>query len=953
MFQLMGIFLPLGIQAADKRNVKVAFFPMDGYHIKENGGSYDGMDVQYLNALCEYADWNIEFVECESWDEALELLANQNVDLVGSAQFSEERAKIYQYASLSSGYTFGAIAAQGDSLLAYEDFEAMKKITFGMVKTYVRKNEFLQYMKDHGIADPKLNMYDSTADLLQALEEGQIDAYIHTFTEVRQGHRLLGRFAPMPFYYITYQGNDDVLRELNQAIADLKISRPELETELMNRYYHSRLDKTVVFTTEEKTYIESQKEIVVGYLDGHYPFCYQVEGECQGIAREMFDAKLSYAGLNVQYKKYDQAKQAREALNAGEVDLLSYCTDTKEQLSEYGFQMIKEYIQIPLVIAMKEDSTLAEAQVLATVPYLKGEAATAFDQGEVRLELYSTQQECLDAVAKGEADAVLCDGYLSEYLMGTDFSYSKIKIKSVLNREHGISIAVRADDIELAGILGKTIELIDAKTVNEYLLKNNVHSQISLERFLRNHSVEIIILLMVLMMAVVLVAYHMIRNSRKIQKLMYKDTGMDIWNLNYLIYQGETKLLPERRTRQCAVVCVNISQFRRYNVIYGWNAGQKLLETVAVNLQERISDKDEICARNQGDRFVLLLNYQSQEALTERLRQMEQQIEQVIYQDTENHMTLQMGVYLIPSENSDMRLAVNYATQAVEYIKDSRLNDVMVYDQLLEQTLKQRHEREKLLEAVEIENHFVTYYQAKVDIRSEKVVGAEALVRFLDPTADGQVRSPGFFIPYYEQTGRVTEIDFFVLECVCRMIQRRRMEGKPVVTVSCNFSRMHFIKPDFPERFEEVLERYQVPKELIEVEMTETIVVEELQQQMVRQTIEMLRSKGVRLSIDDFGSGYSSLGIFEQIPASVIKLDRSFLLNRQDRSRQVTIMKGIVNLAAELEAQIVCEGVETDNDVELMREIGAYVAQGYRYAKPVPEEVFEERLDSDAKINPM
>ena len=98
----------------------------------------------------------------------------------------------------------------------------------------------------------------------------------------------------------------------------------------------------------------------------------------------------------------------------------------------------------------------------------------------------------------------------------------------------------------------------------------------------------------------------MIKDSRKIQKLMYKDTGMDIWNLNYLIYQGETKLLPERKTRQCAVVCVNISQFRRYNVIYGWNAGQRLLETVARNLQDCISAKDEICARNQGDRFVLL-----------------------------------------------------------------------------------------------------------------------------------------------------------------------------------------------------------------------------------------------------------------------------------------------------------------------------------------------------------
>ncbi|MCH5257883.1 MAG: EAL domain-containing protein, partial [Lachnospiraceae bacterium] len=105
--------------------------------------------------------------------------------------------------------------------------------------------------------------------------------------------------------------------------------------------------------------------------------------------------------------------------------------------------------------------------------------------------------------------------------------------------------------------------------------------------------------------------------------------------------------------------------------------------------------------------------------------------------------------------------------------------------------------------------------------------------------------------------------------------------------------------------------------------------------------------KGVRISIDDFGSGYSSLGVFEQIPASVIKLDRSFLLNQEDRGRQVKIMRGIVNLGKELEAQIVCEGVETDNDVELMQEIGAYVAQGYRYSKPIPEDEFEKRLDEN------
>jgi EAL domain-containing protein (putative c-di-GMP-specific phosphodiesterase class I) len=181
------------------------------------------------------------------------------------------------------------------------------------------------------------------------------------------------------------------------------------------------------------------------------------------------------------------------------------------------------------------------------------------------------------------------------------------------------------------------------------------------------------------------------------------------------------------------------------------------------------------------------------------------------------------------------------------------------------------------------------------------------------------------------------------------MLRRRLDQGEAVVTISCNFSRLHFIKPDFAQRFENVLNEYQIPKELVEVEITETMVVEEMEAKTAEQTLEDLHRRGIRLSIDDFGSGYSSLGVIEKIPASVIKLDRSFLLNQEDRDRQVKIMKSIVDLAGNLGAQIVCEGVETDADVDLMREIGARVAQGYRYSKPVPETEFENRLSHEIK----
>lgn len=340
----------------------------------------------------------------------------------------------------------------------------------------------------------------------------------------------------------------------------------------------------------------------------------------------------------------------------------------------------------------------------------------------------------------------------------------------------------------------------------------------------------------------------------------------------------------------------------------------------------------------------MLLNYADEEAFMERIRKLRETVEAWILSDTDNHMLLQMGIYNIPQEDSDLRLAINYATQALEFAGNNKGTEVKVYDEELERLIKERHKREKLLESVDVNKDFVTYYQPKVDIRNGKIVGAEALVRFLDPTEGGAVKAPGFFVPYYEQTGRITEIDFFVYESVCKMLRRRLDEGLPVVTISCNFSRMHFIKPGFPERFVEILERYQISKELIEIEITETLIVEKLQQHMVKKTLDELNEKGIRLSIDDFGAGYSSLGVFEQIPASVIKLDRSFLLNQEDHDRQVKIMRGIVKLTEELEAQIVCEGVETEADVDLMKEIGAYVAQGYFYSRPVPEEEFERKL---------
>lgn len=951
----LAAFVVTGLSyARERRTVKVAFFPMDGYHIFGEGGTYGGMDVDYLNLLSRYAEWKVEYVVCSSWDDALEKLKNHDVDLVGSAQYSEARAEIFDYADLASGYTYGVIATNSGSTIAYEDFDAMSDITFGMVKTYVRRAEFLRYLADHGINRPRIREYETTRDLQNALGIGEVDAMVHTFMEIKEGQRLIGRFAPKPIYYITWKGNDAVLRELNGAIADLKFNHPELESDLMNEYYESKLDKAVLLTTAEQEYLRQRQELVVGYLDGHYPFSYaHIEtGEFAGLSRDVLENALLWTGVKLTYRQFADHEEAYAALRAGEIDIQAYCIQGANPEKADDVRLLSAYAHLPLVLVTKGNRSLDRIDTLATVTSFSSIVDQVVDISPSSIVVSNSQQECLELLADGEVHAVLCDGYLAESQLRTVWQYQNLTISRVLSVDHSAHMVVsEEEDLRLEQILAKTVAEITVKDINKYTLEENIYPLLNLNTFVRNNSFVIVSSLLVLIAVIVFTAIYMLRNSRRIQKLMYKDPAMDIWNMNYLYFMGEKWIQADRRVRY-AVVSLNTSKLRSYNIIYGWEAGQQLLDIVKDTLEKCVDDSKEICARNFAGRFVLLLNWTDWDFFMERLEKIQQLIETIVLSKTETRMLIPMGVYEVSVQEQSLRKAVNCANQAMELALDSDkyYNHIAVYDSNVDVMMTERHQREKLLESVDIDENFVAYYQHKVDIRTGLIVGAEALARFVDPTANGMIRSPGFFVAYYEQTGRIVEVDFHVMESVCKMLRKRMDEGKKVVPISCNFSRMHFAKPGFVERFESILDKYQISKELVEVEITETLVMEELQEKMIRETLEVLKERGIRLSIDDFGAGYSSLGSFVHVPASTIKLDRSFLLNNENPIRQLKIMRGIVRMSEELDAEIVCEGVETQGDLELMKQIEAYVAQGYYYSKPQPQTEFEKNLDAQYPV---
>lgn len=933
-----------------KQTVRVGCFPMQGYHNMDEDGNVTGMDADYLEEVCRYTGWDLEFVPCDSWDDALEKLADHELDLVGSAQYSVERAAKYRYASLSSGYTYGMLAVRGDSPYAYEDFEQMKDLTYGMVKGYVRATEFMQYMSAHRITDVKLKTYENTAELADALESGEIDVFVHSFMEIRDGWRVMGRFAPMPFYYISYQGNEALLTELNQAIADIKMKSPELENDLLVKYYESRMEQNLLLTLDEKEYIERTKPLVVGYLEDQYPFSYESDGTCRGLARSALDEVAESTNLSFTYKKVKDFETAHQQLLDGNIDIFCYSGGHEEDFDEEGLALTESYAAMPRVLVMKADQMSEPLRLIAMTAHSDDEQNVYGDSDEMEVVYYNNDKSCLNAVSEGSVDAAVCDSYLAAYLLSTNAKFADLKVQNALSGDHSIYMAVRGDNNSpLVSILNKELPKISDKDVNDYMLQDDFYSSMSIQRFVEQNSMAIIGCVILFALLLVFILGYMLYNSNHIRKLTYKDTDLNVWNQSYFMYRAK-QMLGRRdnliTNHAYAVAYTNINQFSRYNTLYGWNKGQRLLE-ICVEVLSQMLDRREMYARSYRDHFIIFAEYSNRENLEAHWRSMEDKISERIYSETGVHIMITMGVCYIPIGDNDLQKALAYAIQAADNLKDFHKNEIQVYDENLLQNLKDIHEREKLLESVEIsEEYFTTFYQAKVDIRSEQVVGAEALIRFKDPSAEGMIRSPYFFVPYYEEVGRITEIDFFVLESVCRLQRQRMQEGKRVVPISCNFSRLHFTNDGFPDKFSAVLEKYGVSKDLIEVEITETLVVDEMQAQTAKRTIDELHRRGIRLSIDDFGSGYSSLGVFETIPASVIKLDRSFLTNNEDHNRQVKIMSNIVHLARDLDAQIVCEGVESEKDIELMQEIGANIAQGYRYSKPVSRWEFEQRLDS-------
>lgn len=400
-------------------------------------------------------------------------------------------------------------------------------------------------------------------------------------------------------------------------------------------------------------------------------------------------------------------------------------------------------------------------------------------------------------------------------------------------------------------------------------------------------------------------------------------------------FESNVRDLILHSSKSIACIQFDISRFKIINDIYGERMGDQILQFIKDNLAE-ICNETQYYLNLRSDVFVVLSEFQQESELDELVRQIQTRCN--MFKNIK--LTYSIGVYIVNDRKMDLRQIEDRAAMARKKAKGNMMNNVLYYQEEFKEMLYIRNFIEESLPSAIDEKQFQMYLQPKYSIVQNHIVGAEALVRWQHP--DRGMIYPNEFIPVIEENGYIKKVDYYIWKEACNFLKRCEQAGIKNCPVSVNVSRLHLTDTVFMDYLARTIHEAGIPKEQLELEITETIGDEQ-----ISNMAELLKHQGYKLLMDDFGSGYSSLNILLETPFDVIKLDKKFMENMMVSEKGRLILEYVVAMADKLGLELLAEGVETEEQVKLLRKIGCDNVQGYYYAKPMPVEDFFELLQKD------
>ena len=933
------------------KTVRVGWYD-SSFNTMDKTGRRSGYGYEYQMKIASYAGWNYEYVT-GSWSDLMEMLENGEIDMLSDVSYKPEREEKMLYPLLPMGTEeYYLFMAPGNSEISSSDYSTLNGKRVGVNKGSIQTDFYQEWAEQNGVDAELIEVTCTEDESLSMLERGDLDAYVTVDSFVNPERAVPAcKVGSSDFYFAVSKSRPDLLSDLNNAMSRVQDEDRYFNQKMFEKYIR-RTGANAFLPAEEVDWLSSHGPIRVGYQDNYLAFCAadRQTGELIGILKDY----LAYAAdcivnvhIDFETIAYPTVSDALDALERGEIDCVF-----PANLNTYDGEELDLILTQPLI---STDLYAVVRQSEQKYFYQKEHVIVAVNEGnqnydavlaeffpEWRRVYYPTTEDCLLAVRDGVADCVLISNYRYNNVARECEKYRLTTLTTGIDIDY--CFAVSLGDTEVYSIMSKIVSQVPSSTVNgalSYYFAED--ARVTFIDFIVDHlTIVLIVAAAVLLVIFVLLVQNMraVKKARQLISATEYDDLTGLYNRSFF-FQYANRMRREHPEIPMDAIVLNIEQFHSVNALYGREFGDQVLRSLGKELKAIADEEHGIAGRFEADRFdICCRQTKDYQKIFDRLQK---KLDEMA---PNTSIRLRMGVMpwqekTEPVQQFDM--ARTACSMARGHFKEHLIvfNDEIRRQEMFEQRLL--NDLRHALDSYEFE----VYYQPKFNIQYEppRLVSAEALVRWRHPEL-GMI-SPADFIPLFEKNGQVSMIDKYVWAETAKQIARWRDLYGITIPVSVNLSRVDVFDPTLEDTLDGILRFSGLGRDILKLEVTESTYTENSDQ--VIQVVKSLREKGYEVEMDDFGTGYSSLSMLSAMPVDVLKMDRAFVRNIDQEEKDKQLVALILDIAANLKIPVVAEGVETREQLELLKELGCELVQGYYFSRPLQAVDFEAAYISGRK----
>ena len=967
--------------ARSRQRVRVGIVEQEGYAMRDSKGIFRGRDIEFISKIAQYALLDLEYTVYPSFTQLLSALENGEIDLTLGISHNAERDQKFLFSEhkLAEGYVTIKVLPEDDTY-DYGNLSQINGMSLGYSSGSSTVNAVKAWAEEMDI-ELHLVCFPSENDMRDGLEHGKVDGIIST-GELMDDCRAILSIKAQSYYVAINRERRDLKLLIDSAMNRILEESPDYASNLYYGQEKRRLYASIALSAEQKDYLLAHREesVRIAVLSHDPPYNVTSNGKTEGIVRDCYD-RISeilnevVPGFSVTYLSYDSFDEAAAAVAAGEADVLGMARLSAVEASRRGL-ILTAPLQSSSIMQLSLESrdmllkhNRNRAAVLSsdieTLQFVMGD-----DAGKYQWIPVPSIMDAYEELHLGRADVILASLPQATWLVNQQRSGS-FNVSTLPYTGWDLTAAVNTENNKFGEIISKTAR-------NRALDLSGIISEQTATRadfitFLQRIPMQMIVSFFTALLLIVLLVFLLIlRNQRLKSRQRQKDALIQSQKelLHAYEYDGLTGLANRntavRRATEllrdgdqfCMVLmCINNLHF--VNESFGYEQGDAVIRDLAERLlaYAKRSPTDRYLSRYSGDEFLFLfknLSISDAEPVVDELRSIGTQAIELSGESAREseavYVRPQVGFGLAGSDGvSDPEQIIQHCAIAANAARQEGGSAVHVYAEELKTQLARANEvREELFRALNNDG-FIMVYQPKVDLQTGAVVGSEALIRM----KNGK-RGPGEFIPVAESTGYIQRIGRLTTRLVVQQLAAWREQGLELHPVSVNYSSKQLGDSGYVAFLLQLLQEYQVPPSLVEIEVTESLMISESDVSL--ELFRQLHEAGIRLLLDDFGSGYSSLHYLSFIPVDIVKLDKSlvdtFLFD--DAAEKNIFVRDLIELMHDLGKQVIIEGVEEAWQAEMLKSYGCDVIQGYYFSMPLPPDVFpsfalkpEQRLALD------